>query len=139
MIHLDLFRRWFDPDRTLGELWIHGGEFIAFTLEPGWSDTAYPSVEVGEYRLDPHTGPKFKDTWALVGEGVSHYPTPGVPRSAVLFHAGNTDDETHGCILLGSAIGRIRGETAVIHSQEAMSALRRVIGKQSAVLTIWDE
>lgn len=139
MIHLDLFRRWFDPDRTLGELWIHAGEFVAFTLEPGWNDEDHPHVQPGEYRLEPHNGPRFKDTWALVGDGLSHYPTAGVARSAVLIHPGNTDDDTLGCILLGLSIGRLKGETAVLQSQPAMSALRRVIGKQSAVLTIWDE
>jgi hypothetical protein len=139
MIHLDLFRRWFDPDRTLGELWIHGAEFVAYTLEPGWLDKEYPHVEPGEYRLVPHNGPRFQNTWALVGDGVAHYPTPGVARSTVLFHSGNTDDETKGCILLGTSIGRVKGETGVLSSVAAMSRLRQIIGTQSAVLTIWDE
>lgn len=139
MVHLDLFRRWFDPDRTLGELWIHAGEFVAYTLEPGWNDTDYPHVEPGEYRLVPHNGPAQKNTWALVGAGVSHYKQPGVARSTVLIHAGNTDEDTKGCILLGLSIGRVKGETGVLQSVAAMDGLRRVIGNQSASLTIWDE
>ena len=139
MIYLDLYRRWFDPDKTLGELWIHAGEFLAFTLEPGWLDHEYPHVDPGEYRLVPHNGPLQKNTWALVGSGVSHYPTQGVPRSVVLIHSGNTDDDTKGCILLGLSIGRVKGETGVLQSVAAMDSLRRVIGTQSASLTIWDE
>lgn len=139
MIHLDLYRRWYEPERTIGELYEHAGPFIAYTMEPGWNDKKFPHIDGGEYRLEKHDGQRFKDTWALVGQNVAHYPTPGVLRSAILFHAGNLDDETHGCILLGSAIGRLKGETAVIHSQEAMSALRRVIGQTAASLTIWDD
>lgn len=139
MVHLDLYRRWYEPDRTIGELYEHGGEFIAFTMEPGWNDKEFPHIDAGEYQLEPHSGPAFKDTWALVGPGVSHYKTPGVLRSAILLHAGNLDEETKGCILVGLGIGRLKGETAVISSQSAMSVLRKVIGKEPASLTIWDD
>lgn len=138
MKQLSLIRRWFDSDRTIGELSeLHHG-FICYTMEPSLSDFA-PLISPGEYSLKPHNGPRFKSTWAIVGNGITHQPAPGAIRSAILFHAGNLDDETKGCVLVGLSIGRLSGEHAILQSQAAMTALRRVIGTDQATLTITEE
>jgi hypothetical protein len=138
MKQLSLIRRWFDSERTIGELseLTHG--FICYTMEPSLSDT-FPLIPPGMYDLKPHNGPRFKDTWAIVGNGITHQPAPGAVRSAILFHAGNLDEASKGCILVGLSIGRLSGEHALLQSRVAMTALRTVLGTDQATLTITEE
>lgn len=52
----------------------------------------------------------------------------GVPnRSDILFHAGNTAKDTHGCILLGRRFGEIEGLPAVLDSNMAIKDFRYMI------------
>ena len=45
------------------------------------------------------------------------YEVMNVPgRTNIKIHPGNTDDNTFGCILLGSTIGKLRGDRAVLNS-----------------------
>lgn len=128
-------------ERTFGSLF-KGTAFVCHTLEPGDKDTSAPRVDPGFYLLEPHgwapdAGVRFKQTWALVGRDVAHFPEPGVARSAVLFHAGNRDEDTHGCILVGMDRGVLGGEPAVLDSRAAMERLRDLIGGgRAAYLTI---
>ena len=137
MIRLTLTRRWFDDERTIGKLTC-GDEFVAFTMEPGYKDFSAPRVEDGFYHLVRHDeeGMRFRDTWALVGKDVSHGPEAGIGRDAIIFHAGNWDDDTIGCIILGRTIGHMHGETALLSSKDAMDRLRSFLGKADAYLTI---
>lgn len=85
---------------------------------------------------EPSSPLRFKRTWALVGNDVSHQPEPGIARSAVLIHAGNVDDDTLGCILVGQRRGVVRGEPGVLDSVKAMDSLRDLIGPASFGLSI---
>ncbi len=120
-------------DGTFGVL-LDGSKPLCQTLEP-----TKLRVPPGFYLLEPHNGPKFKDTWALVGEHVSHEQEVGVERAAVLFHAGNRDDDSRGCILVGLSRGELGGELAVLNSKAAMSQLRTKIGPRVAYLIIVDK
>lgn len=135
---LCLRRKWFDDERTIGALSEQSYGHICYTLEPSYSDT-FPLIAPGVYELEPHSGPRFKDTWAIVGNGITHYPAGGSRRSTVLFHQGNLDEESRGCILLGLSIGRLNGEDAVLQSRAAMNLLRTVLGSDRATLTIFEE
>lgn len=140
MKRLTLIREAPGPDRTFGAL-MYGTSFRAYTMEPGTADVGAPRVSPGWYILDPHgwapdATVRFRQTWALVGADVSHYPEPGVARSAVLIHAGNRDEQTLGCILVGMSRGTLGGEPAVLDSKAAMDALRDLLGNDRAGLTI---
>ena len=137
MIRLTLTRRWFDGERTIGKLTC-GDEFVAFTMEPGFKDFSAPRVEEGFYHLVRHDEEdmRFRDTWALVGKNVSHRPIIDIDRNSIIFHSGNWDSETRGCIILGRTIGHLHGETALLSSKDAMDRLRSFLGKADAYLTI---
>lgn len=112
----------YSPMGTFGRLFV--GDVELYTVEPPWMDNqvGISCVPEGEYWLEPHSSQKFPDTWALVGETVSHWPNEGKPRSAILFHVGNTMIDVRGCI----APGMFLNEHAwgVISSRTAMDKLR---------------
>ena len=127
-------------DRTFGALFI-GTNWLCETMEPGDADTSHPRVEPGFYLLEPHgwepaSVMNHKRTWALVGRDVSHQPAAGIARSAVLFHEGNLDENTLGCILVGLTRGTLADEPAILRSREAMAKLRDLIGPNMADLVI---
>jgi hypothetical protein len=139
MKRLILERRWYEGERIIGELSC-AGVWVAFTMEPGLDDDDAPPIEPGFYFMERHDDPgyKYRDTWALVGRDVSHQPEPGIDRSAILIHAGNWDEQTLGCILLGTTIGHLRDETAMVRSGDALNGLRGILGRENAYLTIKD-
>ena len=88
------------PQGMLGVLLIDGAIFC-FTLEP--SDTF---VKPGNYHCRRFHGAKWPDTFEII--------VPG--HSAVLFHAGNVEADTEGCVLLGATVGKLKGDRAVLNS-----------------------
>lgn len=130
------------PDRTFGSLFL-GQMWQCETMEPGNDDALEPRVDPGFYLLEPHgwdpgARVRFKRTWALVGKDVTHQPEPGVKRAAILIHAGNRDDETRGCVLVGLSRGMLLGEPALLRSRDAMERLRESIGPNLAELIVMD-
>lgn len=93
---------------TLGALVIDGRAFCA-TLEPEDKNNAVniSSIPAGEYVCARTKSPRFGETFEVLD-------VPG--RTHILFHAGNTDADTHGCILLGRYWGKLRGDRAVLNS-----------------------
>lgn len=71
---------------------------FALTLERPWknNDKSVSCIPHGAYTCQRVDSPKFGDTFEV--EGV-----PG--RSNILFHKGNTIDDTEGCILVGESFG----------------------------------
>jgi hypothetical protein len=117
MIYLDRFK--FDPDATFGMLTFEGKE-LCFTLELPWNDnkTGESCIPEGVFNVSPHDSPKFPNTWQL----------ENVPdRDAILIHVGNTRKDTHGCILVGSAMGRVGGLPAVLNSTATLKKLKEIL------------
>ena len=71
--------------------------------EDDWLDNALAisCIPAGSYVCRRRQSPKFGDTFRI--ENV-----PG--RSQILFHAGNTEEDTMGCLLVGSAFGALTVE-----------------------------
>lgn len=70
---------------------------ICLTLEDPWLDNQanISCIPAGEYDCRRIESPRFGDCYEITN----------VPaRSHILFHKGNTIQDTHGCILLGSSI-----------------------------------
>jgi hypothetical protein len=78
----------------------------------------------------PRQSPKFGRTWQVMD----------VPeRDHILFHAGNTHKDTHGCILLGMQFGRIGSESAILASRSAFNRFMDLMaGTPEAELIVID-
>lgn len=116
---------------TLGVLCI--GDMPEFvTLEDAWRDNErqISCIPVGRYKIVPRVSPKFGNTWQVMD----------VPeRDHILFHAGNTHKDTHGCILLGLQFGNVGSETAILASRSAfLQFLQKMSGTKEAQLVVID-
>jgi hypothetical protein len=96
---------------TLGVLSIDGMPRMV-TLEEAWRDNQrqISCIPEGDYTIKRHRSPKFGETFIVQN-------VPG--RSHILFHAGNTDEDTLGCILVGCEFGEIKKKPAVLRSKSA--------------------
>ena len=81
-------------------------KIFSFTLEPDVTETKKYQIPQGEYLCKRFHGIKWPDTFEVVVEG----------HTAVLFHSGNTEADSRGCVLLGSTIGKLKGNRAVLNS-----------------------
>lgn len=117
-----LTRYEYGESATFGKLHLPDGSVLE-TLEPPWLDNEpfVSCVPDGTYQLVHHDSSKYPDTWALTGETVSHFESPGFARYTCVFHAGNFPRETVGCILV--AEDRY-GEQLTATSRAAMEQLR---------------
>lgn len=128
---IEVIRDLFNPKQTIGKLYIDG-KFECYTLEDcvrepvgkmvpvaAWKIPHETAIPRGEYRLEITWSNRFVKMLPLL---------LGVPGfDGVRLHAGNTEADTEGCILLGD----IRFATYIGASRIAVA---RVIGKiQSAI------
>ncbi len=83
------------------------------TLEDAWmgNQRNISCIPEGPYKCRRVQSPKFGDTFEVTN-------VPG--RSHILFHSGNDQDDTSGCILLGSEWGKNRDEVIVAESRKAV-------------------
>jgi hypothetical protein len=105
-------------------------EFV--TLEDAWRDNErmISCIPVGRYKVKLHRSPKFGVTYQVMN----------VPeRDQILFHAGNTQKDTHGCILLGMQFGKMGNESAILASRSAFNRFMDLMaGTPEAELIIID-
>jgi len=92
--------------------------FRAHSCERGWrnNESGKSCVPDGFYVLEPHNGNKYKDTYALIGQYVSHTyeKLSGVPRYACVFHWSSRGSGLQGCVSLGAYIGWPIDDTPVL-------------------------
>jgi hypothetical protein len=132
------------PNLTLG--WLTLGGLRLATIERPWIPaenhrggmSRISCVPDGTYKLRNHSGPRFKDVWALVNPDldVHHMPAAGPGRSAILIHAGNTVYDVVGCIAVGRSFGGQGGVPTVLQSQAALAELRQRLGDRLPHLEI---
>jgi len=108
---------------TFGQLDI--GVYKFFTVEREWADNKpfVSCIPAGEYELEEHSSTQYPNTYALIGETVSHYSSDKA-RSVCLFHAANWPDEVQGCIGIGKILTYINGNLGVTNSKESMEIFR---------------
>lgn len=92
---IEVVREKYLDNATMGKMFVDG-VFFAFTLEDKvreikvWGETAIPT---GTYSVFVRYSNRFKKELVAIKD---------VPNfDGVLIHGGNTDKDTHGCILIG--------------------------------------
>ena len=116
---------------SLGALLVDGWpEFC--TLEDRWreNEVGKSCIPEGIYEVDLYNSKRFGPTFKVLN----------VPdREGILFHWGNTERDTTGCILLGTRYSN-SGEVAIRESMKAFTRFfeqtRQVVGKEKITLTV---
>ena len=127
MLKLSLVRIEQSSDGAIGALSVNGRAF-SWTLQPDVTDEHF-QIHAGEYEIRRFHGKTHKDTFEIV--------VPG--HTALLFHSGNTEDHTEGCILLGYTLGQSNGKRAVLSSKDAFVMFMALAGQeQRGTLKITD-
>lgn len=127
---ISLIRIASNQDGTFGVLLDESVPF-ALTVERPWLNNKknVSCIPVGNYLCKRINSPKFGDTFEVTD----------VPlRSDILFHKGNTEDSTHGCIVIGEEFGELNGKTAVLSSSKGFNEfLRRLKDVNEFTLLIY--
>lgn len=120
-MHLDLYRTNEFGGATIGVLSVDDAP-VCLILERAWRDNErnVSCIPAGGYAVQTgHKSPRFGWCWKIID----------VPdRTDILFHPGNTEDDTLGCLLPGSAIGEMDEKLAVLGSKTAFTRLREITG-----------
>lgn len=103
-----------DELRTFGELWIDG-VYQCETLEDPVREAKIhgrTAIWEGRYRITMEHSPRFgPDTITI--NGVRDF-------AGVRIHAGNTQDDTEGCPL----VGKVRADASILQSRAALAELK---------------
>ena len=130
-MHLILNRYRPSENCVLGNIKIVGLEHNPiYTLENPWMNNKpwISCIPAGDYALKRKHSGKFGATWEL-------FTVDG--RTDILIHAGNTEKDTSGCILVGTASGRLtdskkQSHLAVLNSRDGMLELNRLLNEDEA-------
>lgn len=120
---------------TFGILLTDG--FQCFTGELPWKENrpAISCIPAGEYLVQTRTSPKY---------GTIYHVKEVDGRSWILIHWGNLVGgegyQTHsqGCILLGSKLGHLRNQRAVLNSRLTVTRFMNHMDRRPFMLTIID-
>jgi hypothetical protein len=120
---LVLRRRSYRLDGVFGELTDELGNHICFTLERSYADLyaregLSPKVPPGTYKCvkGMHRLPNMTQKFET-------FEVKGVPgRWGILFHVGNYNEDSDGCILLGEGLGtRFKNGVMLTNSKKAFA------------------
>jgi len=101
---INLYRLEQTTQGALGALVLNGQYFCSFLMPDAGGDKY--QIPSGQYKCKRFHGHKWKDTFEIVVEN----------HSALLFHSGNVEAHSMGCVLLGQYPGKLKGQRAVLNS-----------------------
>ncbi len=107
-------------DKCTRGVLLHDDKIIAVTLENPWKDNTpnISCVPIEIYECRRTQSPRFGETFEVANvDGRTH----------ILFHLGNVEAQTRGCILLGEKFGDLNGEPAVLNSKATMAKLMEIM------------
>ena len=102
---------------TLGKLTNPEHQELCKTLENPYIDNKrnVSCIPCGVYHCESFVGVVHKNVWEVKNVA---------GRTNILFHAGNTEKETQGCILVGKTYGFLEDDIAVLNSKVTLDYLR---------------
>jgi len=129
-MYANLIRVSTHPDHgTFGVLTLDG-QPVAVTVEPYKMDNkvSISCIPTGQYICKRYSSSRYPNTFEVTGVA---------DRSKILFHTGNTDDNTEGCIILGANFGTLSEDLAVLNSRITMRKfMQRLCNTDKFMLTI---
>lgn len=130
MMRLTLVRVGQGVRGTFGMLKCGDVPFV-LTLEQPWRENQpdISCIPPGSYACQPIRSPKFGSTYEVTN-------VPG--RSHILFHKGNTVDDTHGCILLAEEVSGTFDAPMIVSSQRGFGEFMTVCDGKPFELDIVD-
>jgi hypothetical protein len=126
---LELHRTLVTPKGVFGTLSLEGVP-LCVTCENPWKDNKpiESCIPAGTYQCSAHNGTKYKNVWVL-----NNVPN----RSAILIHAGNSEGDTSGCILVGKYFANFNGTPGVAASKETLDFLRSKLSNDFYMKILW--
>jgi hypothetical protein len=106
-------------DGTFGVMQIQK-KYRFSTLEPYHrsNEKSISSIPSGMYKIKRKVSPKYGETFEVCDI---------YGRSHVLFHNGNFDHHTEGCILLGLGFGVWGAQEVITQSKDAFAAFKKIL------------
>ncbi len=103
-----------DGQRTFGVLVCDGVQPLAVTIENPWINNKrnISCIPVGRYKCERFQSPRFGETFKIL-DVIDRGET-----EPIIFHSGNRDDDTRGCIVIGRYFGELFDEPAVLDGKK---------------------
>ena len=125
----DIFIGRYFSDKKVGTLGVMlvGGRPVLSTLELPWMQNLREEscIPCGEYRYEMVVSGRYGVTYEVMG---------GPGRDGILFHAGNSTEDTRGCILVGTRVG---ASGRIEESREAMGRFVELMaGRSEGVMVV---
>lgn len=128
---LDLVR--VSPNNSAGAFGVlmEGRNPFAVTLERTYDHTG----RLQRVKIPPGRWVCRRTHFYRGGYDTYEVPVPGYSR--LLFHKGNVEDDSEGCILVAQRYGVLNGQPAILNSGVAFADfMRRTTGQPEVILTV---
>ena len=98
-------------------------KIFCYTLEPPYrkNTTKDSAIPIGTYICGVYSSQKYSSTFEIMNV---------TGRSFILFHTGNTDADTLGCIILGETVGYLGKKRAVLSSRKIFKKFMNIMKNQ---------
>ena len=114
---------------TYGIIQVDG--WRCWTSEPVWqgNERFFSCIPEGVYALEPHNGSKYSGTYAVVGNGVTHFEEPGSVRYSIVLHAAHSPIQLQGCIAPSLGLEWQEGLPVLVKSAKALAHLVSLLNR----------